>query len=682
MGSATRDDAINCLFQPRSVAIVGASSDPSKWGYMLAKSALTGVHRRTVSFVNRSGSDILGHPSVARVTDIADVPDLAVVAVPERIFEQTIDDVLAIGTRAIVAVTAGFGELGDEGRQRQEAFVQKVRDHDGVLLGPNCNGTFDAAAEFSSMAWAQPAGGSIGIISQSGSVILDLAVRLERVGLGISRAASLGNQADVNLGDLVRNCAKDEATRAMVVYIEDAIDGRSLFREIAAATAAGTPVIVLTPDSHEAVNRAAMSHTGALMSSQDVIEEATRKAGALRVSSFAETVHMVQAVLSPVRAPGYRTAIVADGGGFGVLGASAAAQAGLDVPSLPPYTQDILAKQLMPGAGVTNPVDLVGIMDVRDVPSMLSNILDGDGVDGALVNIAAFVHDTPELEQQVGRELADVAIHSGKPIVLSVTDSTLPGPKAAAEAGVPVYQDMQPAALALAALAQLHRVQPAGPPEIPSASNPLALAPEDYLGAREALAAAGVPFARVLHAATPEAAVEAAESLGFPVVVKALGLLHKSDAGGVALGLDSTDTVNAAVTRMHDALHPTGFAVEQMVSINDSVELIVGAHQDPRFGPVLLIGLGGIYSEILRDTALLLAPTTEDAVIEKLLGLRGASLLLGARGKPAIDLQAIAQNVVRIGQFIAEHPEIHELDVNPLLAGPSELVALDARIVI
>lgn len=682
MDNTQRDEALNRLFQPKSVAIVGASANPRKWGHMLVQAALAGAHRRTIFLINRTGQEILGRPSVRRIADLDTAPELAVVAVPVEIFEQTIDAILEVGTRSIVAVTAGFGETGEHGRAREQAIVQKVRSHNAVMLGPNCNGTFDAAAEFSCMAYSQPPAGDIAVISQSGSVVQDIGARLRTVGLGVGRAASVGNQADVNVGDLVRTCAKDDATRAIVVYVEDVLDGRGLFREIAVATAAGTPVIVLTPDSHEAVTRAAMSHTGALVSSHEVVEEAARNAGALRVSSFAEAVHMVQAVLSPVRAAGRRTAVVADGGGFGVLGASAAAQAGLDVPTLLPETQRIIADRLMPGAGVVNPVDLVGMMDVRDVPSMLAGVLDDEGVDSALLNISEFVHDTPELEQKVGSRLADVAVGSGKAVVLSTVDPDLPGPRAAAEAGIPVFRDMQPAAAALAALATLHSQVPAAPPRLPAPSAPLTLTPDDYMGAREALSVAGVPFAKAIRVSTPAEAVLAADSLGYPVVVKALGLLHKSDSGGVALGLDSPESVRAAVTKMRETLDPAGFAIEEMVALTNSVELIIGAHQDPRFGPVLLVGLGGVYSEILRDTGLLLAPTTEPAVVSKLKGLRGTALLQGARGKPPIDLNAVARVVVRVSDFISAHPEIRELDLNPLLAGPTSALALDARIVI
>lgn len=682
MVNAQRDEALRSLFQPRSVAVIGASADPGKWGYMMTKCIMTGSHRRSVSLVNRAGKPILGLPSVPSVRDLDVVPDLAVVTVPGSVFEETINELLEIGTRSIIAVTAGFGETGEEGRARQEKVMQRVREHDAVLLGPNCTGVFDAEAEFNALAWSNPAPGSVGIISQSGSVLMDVADRLHEVGLGVSRAASVGNQADVTIGDLIRISAADEATKALILYVEDAIDGRALYRDIAFATAAGTPVIVLTPNAHESVNRAAMSHTGALVSPRAVIEEAATAAGALSVSSLPAAVHMAQAVLSPVRAAGIRTAIVTDAGGFGVLSASEAASAGLDVPTLPEETQAILAKQLLPGAGVANPVDLVGAMDVRDMPSMVATILDSDAVDCALVTSAAFVHDTPELEEEVGRALAGVARASGKPIVLCALDPTTPGPRAAAAAGLPVYRDMQPAAAALAALAALYNSKPTPPPSLPPAATALTLDPLDYLGAREALETAGLSFPRSIRATTPEEAVRLSDSLGYPVVLKALGLLHKSDSGGVALGLRTADDVLAAATLMRDSLNPAGFAVEEMVDMADSVELIVGGHQDPRFGPVILIGLGGVYSEILRDTAVLLAPTTEAAVVEKLKGLRGAALLQGARGKPPVQIDAIADCVVRLGDFMASHPEIMELDVNPLLCGPAGALALDARIVI
>lgn len=682
MNSTARDAALNGLFAPRSVAIVGASTDPTKWGHMLSRTALDGAHRRDVYLVNRKGQEILGRHSVRRLADLDETPELAVVVVPNESFEATVDEVLEVGTRSIVAITAGFSETGELGREREQAVARRVQSHGAVMIGPNCNGTFDASAEFSCMAFTQPPPGDIAMISQSGSVIQGLGSRLKSVGLGIGRAASVGNQADVKIADLVRSCAASDSLRAIVLYIEDALDGRELFREVSEATAAGTPVIVLSPDSDEVVSRAAMSHTGALVSSHQVIAEASRQAGAWRASSFAETVNMVQAVLSPARPVGRRTAVIADGGGYGVLAASAAIQAGLEMPILPPDVQEFVAARLLPGAGVANPIDLVGAMDVRDLPPILATILANSDVDGALLNISEFIHDTPELERDVGRQLAHVAVGSGKAVVLATNDLNLPGPRAAAEAGIPVYTELGPAANALAALATMYGHVPTAPSCLPTPATPLTLTPEDYLGAREAVERAGVPFAKAIAANTPTDAVAAADTLGYPVVVKALGLLHKSDAGGVALGLDSPESVLAAATRMQDSFKPVGFAVEEMVRLPDSVELIIGAHHDPHFGPVVLVGLGGVYSEILRDTALMLAPTTEAAVVSKLQGLRGAALLNGARGKLPIDIDGVAQLVVRISEFVAAHPEIKELDLNPVLAGPTSAVALDARIVI
>lgn len=684
MADVQRDDAIQLLFQPRSVAVVGVSTDSRKWGHMTAQRIIGAGYDGTLSLVSRSGKQILGMQSVQTVAEIGSAPDLAVVTVPESSFDETIDDLLDLGTKAIVAVTVGFGETGAEGLARQEAVVRKVRDAGAVIIGPNCLGTLDTDAGFNCMAWLEEAPkGNVGLISNSGSVILEVVDRLKAVGLGVSRAAAVGNQADVTLSDLVRTCAADENTKVLIVYIEDVLDGRGLYREIARATAAGTPVVVLMANGGDAVDRAAKSHTGALVSNRHVVEEASATAGAVHVSSLQDAVHMAQALLSPARPQGYRTAIISDAGGLGILAASQATDAGLDLPVLPGDVQSVLAAQLYPGAGVSNPVDIVGPMNTGPVPSMVATVLQGDAIDSALVLVSAFSHDTPELEVETGRELAAVARDLGKPIALCATNFSSPGPRAAAESGLPVYRDIEPAVAALAALARMSERKPCEPPIIPPAASPqLTLDPADYMGARAALANAGIPYPRATWAANIEDAVGAADDLGYPVVVKALGLVHKSDAGGVALGLRSSDEVRAQVTRMSESLSPTGFAVEEMVAQPDGVELIIGARQDPRFGPMLLLGLGGVYTEVLRDTAVLMAPTSADVVIAKLRSLRGAALLLGARGKPAVDLEAAADCVVRLGAFIAEHPEVLEVDINPLLSGSWGALALDARIVI
>jgi acetate---CoA ligase (ADP-forming) len=672
------------LFEPRSVAIVGASNDPAKWGQWLARGALRGEHRRPVFLVNRRGGEVLGRPAFASLEDLPEPPELVVLAVPAATFEETVDAALAAGARAIVAISAGLGEMGDEGRAREEAVVERVRAAGAVLLGPNCNGVFDAVAEVE-LGLDGLAAGPIGFISQSGNLCYEVAQLAGDIGLGLSRVASIGNQADLDAAALVEAFAADPHTGVIAAYVEDFRDGRAFAR---AAAASATPVVLLAAGSSEAGRRAALSHTGALVSGSAAIDAMCRAAGIVRVRTPRELVDAALLLLAPHRPRGRRVAVVADGGGTGVVAADVANDVGLELPQLSEPLREALAADLPATSSTANPVDLAGAgeQDFGSYARVARTLLRSGEVDTLLLvgYLGGYTHLSDELAQReltVARSLAAEAEASGRPLVCQLMFSDGPPAQELRAAGVPVYREIEHALGALARVAASADRQARDIPPFTGERTGLARG-DSYLAARRLVEAAGVALAECRPARTKAEVVAAAQELGYPVVLKALGLLHKSDAGGVALGLADETAVRDAHARLEATLEPDGYAVERMVSAPGAVELIVGCRRDPRFGPLVLVGVGGVYAEVLRDVAVALAPAEPDQLEELIVSLRGAALLTGARGRPPVDIPAIAHAAAALSRLAAEHPEIEEIEVNPLLATLDGAIGLDARVVL
>ena len=610
------------LFDPRSVAIVGASDDPAKWGNWLGRGALRGEHRRPVYLVNRNGGSVLGRTAYASLLDVPEPPELVVVAVPAAAFEQTVGDALSAGASAIVGITAGLGELGADAQVRERELVERVRAAGAMLLGPNCLGVFDAGSDLGLASNEFPPG-SIGLVSQSGNLALELGILARRCGLGFSRFASVGNQADLDLAELVAAFAAHPGTDLIAVYAEDFRDGRAFVDAVAAAA---TPVVLLTVGRTEASARAAVSHTGALVSDMAVVEAACRAAGAHLVTTPGAMIDLAQALLRAPALAGPRVAVVGDGGGHGAIACDVAATAGLELPPLSAGLATALAEMLPHTAATRNPVDLAGggEQDFNSYARVTRALLESGEIDGVLVTgyfggYSQYSDEFAGLEVEVARDVARAAAGARRPVVAHT-----------------MYAESATA---------------------------------------DALRAGGVP----VYAAIESAA--AASELGFPIVLKALGMVHKSDAGGVVVGIASESELAAAVADLEARLHPLAYSVERMAPLDDGVELIVGARRDPRFGPVAAVGIGGLFTEVFADVAVGLAPI-DQAEVERMLGsLRGAALLRGVRGRPACDVAAAARAAVALSRVAAARPDIAEIEINPLLVTPAGAVALDARVI-
>ena len=445
-------DALDVLFSPASVAVVGASADPAKWGHWIARGAVRGSDRREVWLVNRRGVPVLGRETFVSLEALPDSPELAVLVVPPAGLGDAVDDALACGARALVAITAGV--TPDE----EVAIAAQVRAAGARLLGPNCLGVSDAGTGLHLLSNDLPPG-PIGLISQSGNLMLEVGELAARHGLGFSRAVSLGNQADLIAADLVRACAGHAGTRVIALYVEDFRDARDFAAACSDAVAGGTPVVLLTVGRSAAGARAAFEHTGARVSDDRTVRAACDAAGIHLVRSPVELADTVAALLCSGRAHGRRVAIVADGGGHGALAADAVVDAGLDVPPLGPALCETIAHDLPTTASVANPIDFAGggEQDLGVFARIPAALLADPSIDAVLLTgyfggYAAYSDAQAADERAAAVALAGAAIGSGRALVVHSMFPASPAAETLRAAGIPVYADIVAAARGLAAI--------------------------------------------------------------------------------------------------------------------------------------------------------------------------------------------------------------------------------------
>ncbi|MDN5791229.1 MAG: acetate--CoA ligase family protein, partial [Micrococcales bacterium] len=669
------------LFNPSSLAIVGASDDPTKYGAWLAARALRGTI--PVHLVNAARSTVLGHPTVPTVSAVGGQVDLAVIAVRADRFEEAVDDALVSGVRALVGITAGLGELGGGRLAHQAEVVERIRRSGGRLLGPNCLGVLDHSTGLDASVNDFPHG-SIALISQSGNVAIDVGIRLAEAGLGLSRFASLGNQADIGLVELIDSCVDHDQTQAIAVYCEGFIDGRAFVRSAIRAAQAGKPVVLLTVGRSAGSRRAAASHTGALTSPEAVVQAACQAAGAQLAASPAQMVDLLQGLLR-IRPPaGRRVAVISDGGGHGALASDALAARGFEVVPFGTELRAQVAGMLPPHATSANPIDLAGAGERDlDVFARLSDLLgrspevDAVVLTGALGGYHVYGPELGAHEVHVAREIVAIVAGSGSSYAAHLIFPQSPAAQVLQAGGIAVFRDVDAAAWVLD---RLTRPDASCPDDLSEARLPQApVSGGDYWSARTFLESAGIPFPKAARVTTAAELARASEQLDPPWALKALLDSHKSDRGGVVLGLAGPEPLQAAWQRLRATLGPPSFSIEQMADTEHAVELIVGVRRDSTFDVVVLVGLGGLQTEVLRDTALALGPVDVPTAMRMIEGLRGAAILGGFRGRPAVDVAAAARIVSTLSWLLAAHPEIREIECNPVLVLPEGAIAVDAR---
>ncbi len=668
---------------PSSVTVLGASADPTKWGYWLARGALKGRGRRAVHLVNRHGGAIDGHDAVSSLDAVEAPLDLVVLCVPPLAIEDAVEEALRRGARGFLGITAGINRaLGDPDAERR--LAQRIRDRGARIVGPNCMGIYDAATDLQ-LAWGEFHAGSLGIVSQSGQLGSELSELAAERGLGVSRFVSVGNQVDVHAAEVLGDLVDHDQTRVIALYVESFADGRALIDTVHRLREQGKHTILLTVGASAASRTAAQSHTGSMTSAMDVVDAACHAAGAIRVATPNEVVEVAHMLVASPPMRGRRVAIVGDSGGQGAVAADVLGAQGLDVAPLSTAVRDRLGTLLPPDAGLANPIDLAGAgeQDLDSYARIIEELLAVPEVDAVALTgyYGSYGHHTPAVadhEQAVARRIAAAVHEHAKPVALHSMCRQSNTISLIRELGVPTYHTIETAALALGSCARLTATPGRLLADVP---NPVTGDPVvGYLAARELLRDRGVRFPAARRVADVDQVRAAAAELAAPYVLKADWLLHKTEVGGVAVGLADTEAAVASFTDMTGRLGAGDYVLEEMDTRPDVVELLVGARRDPSFGPVVMVGAGGVLAEMHRDSALELAPvdaTTATAMRDR---LRARPLLEGWRGRPPVDVAGLDQVVTAMSRILVARPDLAEVEVNPLRVGADGAIAVDALV--
>ncbi len=693
------------LFQPRSIAVIGASDRERSLGSLVMGNLLRADFAGPVWPVNPRHAQVAGQQAWPDVVSLPAVPDLAVLCTPAATVPALIDALGRKGTRAAIVLTAGLSVQGGDGRTLQQAMLDAARPHLLRILGPNCLGLLVPGMKLNaSFAQAQALPGRLAFVSQSGALATALLDWANSRAIGFSHFVTLGDSADVDIGDVIDYLASDPGTSAVLMYLEAVRHARK-FMSAARAAARNKPLIVVKAGRAPEGAKAAASHTGALAGSDAVYDAAFRRAGMLRVDTLADLFDAAETVARARPLRGERLAIVTNGGGAGVLAADAMSRFGGTLARLGDATLAALDAHLPATWSRANPVDLIGDAPVERYVAALRVLLRADEVDAVL-----FMHAptavVPSLD--IAQACLPLMREAAKPVLscwlgAAVVQQAM---QACAAAGIPVYATPERAVEAFVRRVQYWRNQAAlmqTPQEVaPSAAPDHARARQvigeaiaqrrtllDEVQAKALLEAYAIPVVPTRTVRDADEAAAAAAQIGYPVVLKILSpqISHKSDVGGVALGLADEAELRgaaAAILRRAAELRPDaqllGFTVQAMVSRPRAHELIVGVATDPVFGPVIMFGQGGTAVEVLKDSATALPPLNSVLARDLISRTRVAQLLAGYRDRAAVDLEALTTCLIQVSQMVCELPELEELDINPLLADERGVLALDARV--
>lgn len=691
------------LFAPKSVAVIGASIRPGSVGRAVFTNILLNEYTGTVYPVNPNYHSITGVKAYSSVLDLPEPIDMAVVVVPSTIVPNVVEDCGKKGVKSLVVVSAGFKEIGGDGVQLENQVAALAAKYSIRMIGPNCLGIInsDPAVRLNaSFASGMPAEGSIAFASQSGALgeaVIDYA---KGESIGFSKFISLGNKADINENDVLEYLQADPQTKVILLYLEDIVDGRRFVDTVSRVTET-KPVIAVKAGVSPEGAKAASSHTGALAGSDEAYNAILKQSGVIRVESIIDLFDYARAFAKQPAPKGNRVAIITNGGGPGIMATDASVRYGLQIAQLSEATKTEIREGLPKEASVNNPVDLVGDAQSDRYELAIQASLKDENVDCAPILL------TPQAMvdlKEVAETIVRVGPRSGKTILVSIlglTDIT-PAVQVLESNGIPHYVFPESAVRALAATYEYERwvqrprtqfkhfqVDAEKAREIISAAKRTGLTNLPQDDALRILSLYGLPVIKTESATTKPEAIAAGRKIGFPAAMKIISpdVVHKIDVGGVKLDLNSEEDVSKAFdeivqnvkTQVPNARIEGVLLQEYLMG---GTETILGVHRDPKFGPLLMFGMGGIYVEVYHDVSFRLAPIRELSATNMVNEIRGSRILQGFRGQPPRDTKAIAECLLRLSQLSVELPEVAELDVNPLVAIDNGCRALDARIII
>ncbi len=699
---------LDVIFDPQSVAVIGATDRPDTVGRTVLQNLLTSAFRGKVFPVNPQRSELLGIKAYKNIGSVPQRVDLAVLATPAATIPGIIGECIDAGVKGAVVISAGFRESGERGIELEKQIRRQLRRGTLRLIGPNCLGVMNPSVGLNAtFAKDPPKDGNVAFLSQSGALLTAILDWSHQENVGFSAIVSTGSMLDVGWGDLIYHFGDDPRTKSILIYMESVGDARS-FLSAAREVALSKPIIVIKVGRSEAGSRAAASHTGALTGSDEVLDAALRRSGVLRVHSLADLFYMAEVLSKQPRPRGPKLTILTNAGGPGVLATDSLVANGGELAVLSDATVQALNSFLPAHWSHNNPIDVLGDADSERYARALELASQDPNSDGLLTILAPQGMTNPS---DVARGLRNYAHSTGKPVLASWMGgvSVAEGDAILNDAGVPTFSYPDTAARAFTYmwrytynLRLLYETPSlAEGPEIDQAAR---IAIEEIIGKARAagttvlneyqskrlLSLYGIPTVETRIANSEDEAVKQAGEIGFPVVLKVFSeaITHKTDVGGVKLNLHNESEVRNAYQAIERSVNEelgagrfSGVTVQPMVKL-DGYELILGSSVDPQFGPVVLFGSGGQLVEVYKDHALTLPPlntTLAQRLMERTNIFRA---LKGVRGRKPVDLAALEGLLVRFSQLVVEQPSIAEIDINPLLASPERLLALDARVVL
>jgi len=690
------------FFNPKSVAIVGASRQKGKVGYEILRSMLEAGYEGKIFPVNPQADTIEGLKCYPDLKSIGQTPDLVIIVVPAKAVSAVMQDCGAIGTKAVVIITAGFKEVGEEGRKLEQQVVQIARQFGIRIIGPNCLGLIVPSQKLNaSFGGTLPAVGSTGYMSQSGALLAAILDMANANGIGFSKLVSIGNKADVDEVDIIEAFADDPDTKVIAGYLENITNGNTFVR-IAEQISQKKPILLMKAGVTAAGAKAASSHTGSMAGSETAYEAVFERAGVIRCFSIKSQFDFAQGFAYQPLPGGPSVAVITNAGGAGIMAADAIEKLQLTFAKLTDETKTRLAEKLPPAANFHNPIDVLGDALPDRYEFALDVVLDDPNVNSVLILL------TPQaMTDAEGTAQAIVKVlkkKPGKPVFACFLGATkvARGCDVLKKNQIPQYDSPEAAVLAIKVMVDYVRwkTRPKRVVKLFSVNrHKVETIIERHLRqgirqigeaeSKEILEAYGFVTPKDAIATTAEQAVNIAEQIGFPVVLKIWSpdIIHKSDVGGVRVGLDTPQEVMDAfdlmlfrIPKKMPGAKILGVLVQQMCS--GGRELILGMNRDPHFGPLMMFGMGGIMVEVMQDVSFYLAPLTAEEAKQMLINTRTYKLLVGARGQKGVDIEAVAEALQRLSQLVTEFPEIQEMDINPFMVGPSGTtpVAVDARI--
>ncbi len=699
---------LEALLTPTSIAVIGASRKPGKVGHEIVANLVDAAFKGEIVPVNPACKEILGLKCYPDLKEHGGKIDLAVIAIPTKAVKEAVERSIRAGAQAVVIITAGFKEVGEEGAFLERELADLCTSRGVRLLGPNCLGLINTHHRMNaSFANRMPAVGNISIISQSGALctaILDWAAARH---LGLAKLVSIGNKADLDETDFLTAFAGDEESKVIVGYLESIVSGDAFVRA-AEAAASVKPVVVMKAGTTESGSKAASSHTGSLAGADIAYGAAFKRSGIIRAETFEALFDYATALAMQPIPKGDRVAIITNAGGPGIMAADAVEHSGLHVATLGDGTATALRAKLPTAASVGNPIDVLGDADPERYATAVKAAQEDDAVDAIIVILAPQALTSPAETALAVAERVRIAgsdpSSPQKPVLAAFMggEDVMPGRYELVASGLPDYPAPERAVAALKAMleyANWRRRPPRAVTRFPVNRRRVEriIARHLRIGRLQVSEAKAKEILRAYDFTVPEGrlcssvedAMEVAKRVGYPVVMKISSpdVIHKSDIGGVRLGISNAEEVRDAfdlmvlrINRKIPEARIEGVYVEKMCS--SGREVIIGMKRDQQFGPMLMFGLGGIFVEVMKDVTFHLAPITADEAMQMLMGTRSYALLKGTRGHAGVDLKAIAGTLQRVSQLATDFPQIAELDINPLIVGEmgTEPAVADARI--